>query len=243
MDETETDRGSARSNAGPVVVGVRDVESALVLGAVAVGVADERGLVVVVEVGVGDGDEVRGVGDIEETVVEVLVLGQVGGQLTVVDPDVGGLLDTDSITVGSNNVLDLEVANNDVLLLVDVKTNVVKRSTSGTNNGLVRLDADLVVSRDLALDVDDLLTLRLSSLAELGERRDSHGSTTSTTGSTAVLRSVTNVGNIGDGSSLAESLSGLLEGRSRDGADQSSEVEKTEELHVDDFKCIYREIV
>jgi hypothetical protein len=242
VDETETDRRSTRSNAGPVVVGVGNVQSTLVLRTVAVGVADERGLVVVVEVGVGHGDEVGGVGDIEETVEEVLVLRQVGRELTVVNPDVGGLLDTDGIAVGSNNVLDSEVANDNVLLLVDVKTDVGERSTSGTDNGLVRLDADLVVSRDLALDVDDLLSLRLSSLAELSEGRDSHGSTTSTTGSTAVLCSVTDVGGISDGSSLAESLSGLLEGRSRDGAGQSSEVEKTEELHVDDLSVYIKKL-
>lgn len=49
---TETDQGSAAVDVLPVVVGVGDVELALVLSAVAVAVADERGLVVVVEVGV-----------------------------------------------------------------------------------------------------------------------------------------------------------------------------------------------
>lgn len=168
VDEAETDGGGAGTNVGPTVVGVGDVESALVLGGVAVRVANKRGLVVVVEVGVGDGDPVRGVGDVEEAVEEVLVLGEVGRELTVVNPDVGGLLDTNGITVGSNNVLDGKVANNDVLLLVDVETDVLERSASSTNDGLVRLDADLVVAGDLALDVDDLLPIRLSSLAELG---------------------------------------------------------------------------
>lgn len=49
---TEAEEGHARLNVGPEVVGVGDVELALVLGAVAVGVADEGGLEVVVEVGV-----------------------------------------------------------------------------------------------------------------------------------------------------------------------------------------------
>jgi len=49
---TEADQGLAAVDVLPVVVGVGDVELALVLGAVAVAVADERGLVVVVEVGV-----------------------------------------------------------------------------------------------------------------------------------------------------------------------------------------------
>lgn len=167
VDEAETDGGGAGTNVGPAVVGVGDVESALVLGGVAVRVANKRGLVVVVEVGVGDGDPVRGVGDVEEAVEEVLVLGEVGRELTVVNPDVSGLLDANGITVLSNNVLDGKVANNDVLLLVDVETDVLERSASSTNDGLVRLDADLVVAGDLALDVDNLLPIRLSSLAEL----------------------------------------------------------------------------
>lgn len=168
VDKAETDGGGAGTNVGPTVVGVGDVESALVLGGVAVRVANKRGLVVVVEVGVGDGDPVRGVGDVEEAVEEVLVLGEVGRELTVVNPDVSGLLDANGITVLSNNVLDGKVANNDVLLLVDVETDVLERSASSTNDGLVRLDTDLVVAGDLALDVDDLLSIRLSSLAELG---------------------------------------------------------------------------
>ena len=49
---TETEQGLAAVDVLPVVVGVGDVELALVLGAVAVAVTDERGLVVVVEVGV-----------------------------------------------------------------------------------------------------------------------------------------------------------------------------------------------
>ena len=52
MSGTEADQGSAAVDVLPVVVGVGDVELALVLSAVAVAVADERGLVVVVEVGV-----------------------------------------------------------------------------------------------------------------------------------------------------------------------------------------------
>lgn len=45
VDGAEADRGVARVDIEPVVVGVGDVELAGVLGGVAVGVADERGLV------------------------------------------------------------------------------------------------------------------------------------------------------------------------------------------------------
>jgi len=233
VDETEADGRGTRSNVGPVVVGVGDVESTSVLISVAVRVTDQRSLVVVVEVSVGDGNPVRSVGNIKKTIIEVLVLGEIRGQLAVVDPDVGGLLDTDGITVGSNDVLDGEVTNDDVLLLVDVKTNVVERSTGSSDDGLVRLDADLVVAGDLTLDVDDLLLVGLGSLAELGEGRDSHGSSSGTTCGASVLCGVANVGSVGDGSSLVDSLADFLDGRSRDGAGQSSEVKKAEELHVD----------
>ena len=231
VDETEADGRSARSNVGPVVVGVGDVESTSVLISVAVRVTDKRSLVVVVEVGVGDGHPVRSVGNVKETIKVVLVLGEVGGQLAVVDPDVGGLLDTDGITVVSNDVLDSEITNDNVLLLVDVKTNVLERSTGSSDDGLVRLDADLVVSGDLALDVDDLLLVGLGSLAELGEGRDGHGSSSGTTSGASVLGSVTNVSSIGDGSSLVDSLADFLDGGGRDGAGQSSEVKEAEELH------------
>ncbi|CAF3641856.1 unnamed protein product, partial [Fusarium graminearum] len=232
VDGTEADRGSTRANVGPVVVGVGDVESTSVLSSVAVGVADKRSLMVVVEVGVGDGDPVGSVGDIEETIKEVLVLGEVGGQLAVVDPDVGGLLDADGVAVGSDNVLDGQVADDDVLLLVDVEADVLERSTSGTDDGLVGLDTDLVVTGELALDVNDLLLVRLGGLAELSKGRNSHGSSSGTTSGTSILGSIANVGSIGDGSSLAESLANLLDGRSRNGAGQSSEFEETEELHL-----------
>ncbi|KAI6748088.1 hypothetical protein HG531_008630 [Fusarium graminearum] len=215
VDGTEADRGSTRANVGPVVVGVGDVESTSVLSSVAVGVADKRSLMVVVE-----------------TIKEVLVLGEVGGQLAVVDPDVGGLLDADGVAVGSDNVLDGQVADDDVLLLVDVEADVLERSTSGTDDGLVGLDTDLVVTGELALDVNDLLLVRLGGLAELSKGRNSHGSSSGTTSGTSILGSIANVGSIGDGSSLAESLANLLDGRSRNGAGQSSEFEETEELHL-----------
>jgi hypothetical protein len=88
---TEAERGAAGVQVVQVVVGVGDGQVALVLGAVGVGVADEGGLPVIMEEGVGDGDVVGGVGDVEETVVVVLVVVTVGREVEVVDPDVLGL--------------------------------------------------------------------------------------------------------------------------------------------------------
>lgn len=87
---SEADAGGARVDVVPVVVVLGHAEVAGVLGAVGVGVADEGGLPVVVDVGVGDGDEVGGVGEVDQSVVVVLVVVKVGGEVDVVDPDVGG---------------------------------------------------------------------------------------------------------------------------------------------------------
>ena len=74
-----------------MVVGIGDGQVALVLRAVGVGVADQRGLPVVVEEGVGDSNVVGGVGDVEKTIVVVLVVITVGGEVEMVDPHVLGL--------------------------------------------------------------------------------------------------------------------------------------------------------
>ena len=54
-------------------------------------------LEVVVEVGVRNGDKVSGVGEVEKSVVVVLVVVQVGREVDVVDPYVGGNLDGNGI--------------------------------------------------------------------------------------------------------------------------------------------------
>jgi hypothetical protein len=74
-----------------LLVGVGYAEMSLVLRSVGVGVSDERCLPVVVDEGVGEGDVVGCVGNIEETVIVVLVVIAVGREINVVNPDVGGV--------------------------------------------------------------------------------------------------------------------------------------------------------
>lgn len=234
VDGAESDRGGTRVDVVPVVVGVGDVELASVLLGVAVRVADKRGLVVVVEEGVGDGDEVGGVGDVEETIVEVLAVVLVGGEIAVVDPDVLGSLDADGVTAAGLDVLDDQVADNDVGLLVDVQTDTVEGGTGSTDDGLVRLDPDLSSARDGALDVDDLLASGLSGRAELGKGGDGGHRAAVSTGGAAVLSGVTNVAGLGDGGTLGEDVASLiLDGGGGNGADERDEVENAEELHLD----------
>ena len=91
---TETKRWATGVDVVPVVVVVCDAEVSSVFGGVGVGVANEGCLPVVVDVGVGDSDKVGGVGEIDQAIVVVLVMVLVGGDVDVVDPDVGGLLFT-----------------------------------------------------------------------------------------------------------------------------------------------------
>lgn len=91
----------------------------------------------------GDGDEVGGVGDVEEAVVEVLVGAFGGVEFAVVYPDVCALLgkggmglgrvsgtdggvglayvDGQGIAIGGDNGRGLDVADDDVLLLLDLQ--------------------------------------------------------------------------------------------------------------------------
>lgn len=80
--------------------------------------AYERGLEVIVELGVGDGHEVSRVGDVEEAVVVVFVVGEVGREVDVVDPDVGGGagLDADGVAIIGEDFGDGQVADYDVFL-------------------------------------------------------------------------------------------------------------------------------
>lgn len=115
VSSSEAHRRATAVDVGPVVVVVGDVKGASVLVAVAVRVADQAGLPVIGELGPADGDEVGGALDIEETVVEVLVTGDaLGGEVTVVDPDIGGALNVDEV-LALRGVVHLEVADDDVL--------------------------------------------------------------------------------------------------------------------------------
>lgn len=122
MAGTEADGRCAGVDVVPVVVVLGDSQVSGIFGAVGVAVANQRCLPVVVDVAVGDCDEVCGVGEINQAVVVVLVMVPVGRDINMVDPDVGGELDSNGITVCSKNLLDRQVPDDDVLLALH-KTN------------------------------------------------------------------------------------------------------------------------
>lgn len=154
---TEAEQGHAAVDVLEVVVGVSDAELALVLGAVAVAVADKGCLEVVVEVGVADGQVVSAVAEVGQAVVVVLARGQVGGQVKVVKPHIGRLLDANGVAAGvaGLDLADGQVADDHVLGLADKET---EAGDSGggvdAENRLVAADADFGGAGDLALDID-----------------------------------------------------------------------------------------
>lgn len=84
---------------------------------------------VVMEVGIRDGDPVSSMRQIDQAIVEVLVITSNSREITVVNPDIGRLLNGNRVTVVSFNLGDLHVADNDVLLSVDGQTNAGKGFT------------------------------------------------------------------------------------------------------------------
>lgn len=60
-------------------------------------------------------------GDIQETIVEVLVASEaVGGQIQVINPDLGGVVESNQI-VTLRGVVQLQVAENDIGSLLNSK--------------------------------------------------------------------------------------------------------------------------
>lgn len=188
----------------------------------------------VVDVAVGDGDPVRAVGDIDEAIVGVLAVVERRGEVAVVDPDVLGVLDTDGVAVGVLDLLDLHVADDDVLLVLDVEANAAKLGTRGTDDGLVGGHADLVAAGDGAPDNDVALAAGFGSLGELGQGRDGSGRAALSAGGTPIGRGVANVARVGNRGTLlkGEGLI-LVDGRGGDSSHKAhkGEVEDVGELH------------
>lgn len=88
----------------------------------------------IVEVGVRDSDPISTMGNVKKTIKVILSKAQIAREIAVVNPYVGGLIDTNSIAVGSINLGDLEVAENNVLLLTNIEAN-----TSDSYASLARL--------------------------------------------------------------------------------------------------------
>jgi hypothetical protein len=111
--------------------------------------------------------------DITETIIVVLVVVQVRVELVVVDPDVAGGLDTNSITVLGEHQADLQVADDNVGDFVDVETNTDEGGLGvESKDGGVAARINLGGTGDLSRHVDDLGRVIVSDNGggEFGER-------------------------------------------------------------------------
>jgi hypothetical protein len=71
------------------------------------------------DVAVGNRDIISGVGQINQTIIVVLVMISIRGHVHVVDPYVGGKLDTDGIAVVSKDLGDGNVADDNICGTLD----------------------------------------------------------------------------------------------------------------------------
>ena len=142
MGSAEADRGSARVDVCPPVVGKGDAQVALILSLVLVRVADQRRLEVVVEVGVRHRHKVGAVHHVQQAVVVVLAVVLVRRQVAVVDPHVARALDRDGVAVLGLHLGDPQVAYNHVFGHADEQAVGEKRSVPVlAQNRLVGADA------------------------------------------------------------------------------------------------------
>ena len=211
MGGAEADGRAAGVDVGPAVVGVGDGQVAGVLARVGVGVSDERALPVVVEEGVGEGDPVGGVGDIEEAVVVVLADVQVALEVDVVDPDVGGLVDANGVTVVGVDAGNGEVADNNVGDATNVQADTLEGGAAGAaHNGLIGGRPDAAGAGEAALEDDNGRAVSLGGLAEGGKIADGGGGAPRSAGGAAVGGGEADVAGLGDGGALLDGALILL---------------------------------
>ena len=152
MASSESQRWCSAANVEPVVVVLCNVEMSGIFSGVVVAVSDERCLPVIVEVGIGNRYPLGCMGDVDESVVVVLTVIQVGVKLAwkmlaadfigfesykpVVDPHVGRRLNANPVSVCREDVLADNIANDHIGLLPDKQPNsdefyeIVKSLTS-----------------------------------------------------------------------------------------------------------------
>lgn len=160
----------------------------------------------IVEVGVGDSDPISTMGNVEKTIKVILSKAQVTRQIAVVNPHIGRLIDTNSVAVGSIDLGDLEVAENNVLLLTNIEANTsdsyaslarLRRwqeggltASSSTDDSLVRCRSNLVTARQLARDDNGERFSALSSFDKSSDCSDSDSRALGTASGTTVLGAV-----------------------------------------------------
>lgn len=243
---TEANRRGAAVDVVPVVVVVRHVQSTLILRAVAVRVADEAGLEVVVELVVGEGQEVRSTLGIEEAVIEILLakLKAVGGEVAVIDDNIGRRLDIDQVLALGRVVQD-KILDDDVLDILKTETAVLEtRVTTRSDDGSVAGHLEDVAAVQDPGNGDDTTSSKSGFKLRAGGHRSSGTSPSASRASTETDNlasdSITTTGRGRSGSRAGNhGGGGRGNGRSDSGAVLASEGDGREkrqesiELHLD----------
>jgi hypothetical protein len=86
---------------------------------------------VIVEVSVGDSNPLSSVSDVKKTIQVILAGAEISREIAMIDPDVGGLINTNGITIIGINLTNLEVTQDDIADLTDIE--------SDASNGCERL--------------------------------------------------------------------------------------------------------
>jgi hypothetical protein len=135
-----------------------------------------------------DSDVVDAVREVGKTIIVVLAVVQVRGEVAVVDPDVLGLLDANGIALALGDLADSQVLDDDVLGLLDEQAGADDLGVGVlAENGLVAAHADLVnVALESAFDPDSRWLVALHGVHELLDGLDRHLRATGTTSGTAV---------------------------------------------------------
>lgn len=132
-------------------------------------------------------------------------MGLVRRQVEMVNPNVLGCLDGDGISSTCNNLGYLQVANDNIFLLVDAQSNAVQCGTRVlSENSLVATNFDRFAAADHTIDDDDFCGVIAGSGFECGKRRDSYGRSSSSTFGSSIERSISDSCNFGSGCTAQE---------------------------------------
>ena len=157
MRSAEPQQRLAAVDVLPVVIRVRDPQVALILATIVVTVPHKRSLKVIVEVSVANSQIIRAMAEIRKSVVEVFVVGLVGAEVQVVQPDVGRGLHADGVAAGvaRGHFADGDVADDDVFRVAHEEPEAGQGGGGvQAEEGFVAADADFGAAGDLAFDVD-----------------------------------------------------------------------------------------
>lgn len=177
MASTSTDRGHPRVDVLPLVQGISHGDN-LVFLRVGINMANERRFEVIMQVRVGDSDLGAATSDIKEAIIVVLVVVAVRREVKVIEPNLGGLLNCESITGGSEDLGDLDVANDYIGLPKDAEANTGEGSARLAEDGRVRADSDDSVAGDRPRYYNDLSIIASNCGGKFLEGRDGNGCTT-----------------------------------------------------------------